>query len=351
MIEPLSTSAQVCQIIAHYAPALLQSLSASGTLWVVIDGLSAAAAPALDAVLAALAAEHAPALHGLLCGAEVGATSHLQSSAAHIGADLPALLERIGAAALLLIDTHTTLPVLGGVDVLARRLARTDVLLRYDHAAAQHWLDQQGESGLPFAAASALDALYASRHWRDRVQSSSDSAVITEDLRELYVQMLVEHGGSRWRWAASTPIRTTWGALEYDWVFASSDRAAGHLMSALLYAAAGWYHDTPEAAQNRATAGQPVQIGLFDHAPPQAADLEHAKVAAIAAAIELIGTQQPRPWTYGDLYDHMLRRRAWFGQLSPAQFQAACAALAAADRLQRRPPDAAWQPSTLLRFT
>lgn len=326
MAEPFDHAEQIRLLAQAYAPALVAGMAPQTPL--VLAAGAETITPALLAVVASqLATQLMRPVHPTSIKRPV---QSLEPVAAALGAH-PALLITYGP----------TLPLAGGLDILARRLARTDVLVAYHDASAASLLDATEPP--TYAEAQRLDFLFASRTWRELATPAASA----EALRSLYARQLGTLG--RWRWSAAMPIRTTWGTHRWTLNFATSDRSAAPAINAALYAAIGWYDDTPDAAANRATAGNPQQISLFDTAPPSAAALLDAKIASVAEAISAIAASEPRLWSLGDLFDRLLRL-GWFGRLRWEDFAQACERCAHAGTLERRATTASWQPAALVRL-
>ncbi|HYF66318.1 MAG TPA: three-Cys-motif partner protein TcmP, partial [Herpetosiphonaceae bacterium] len=135
-----------------------------------------------------------------------------------------------GSAALVLLDTAAPVPIAGDLEHLARRLAKTEVLVRYSRPAVAALLAALDDEEQARAAEGRLNRLFGARSWRGVAEGASGEDERDRQLRDLYVQKLLEIGGGRFKWAAACPIRTSWGAIAYDLVFASPDRAAGPAM-------------------------------------------------------------------------------------------------------------------------
>ncbi|MCA0354926.1 MAG: hypothetical protein LCH85_23265 [Chloroflexi bacterium] len=249
--------------------------------------------------------------------------------------------------ALLLLDGEFgLLPISNGLDQLARRLARTDLILRFDHVGLVNLLAQREQQ--PTQTERQLDQLFASRNWRTIVNESPSETLLSA-LQNFYLQQLTELGGSRWRWAAACSIHTTWGQKVYDLIIATSDRSLILPFNQCLYQFEGALLQDPEAQAMLQNAGNPQQIGLFDPALPSKNQLRRQQHAQIVAAITTIATQQPRLWSYGDLLDTLLRQ-GWLGQLTEAQFQKACNELLGKKLMTRLGTSNTWQATTLLRL-
>lgn len=249
--------------------------------------------------------------------------------------------------ALILLDGDVGLiPISNGLDQLARRLARTDLLLRFDQAALAELLDQREQQ--PTQTERQLDQLFASRNWRTIVNESPSETVLAT-LQSFYLQQLSELKGSRWRWAAACAIHTTWGQKLYDLLIATSDRSLVLPLNQALYQFEGALFENPEAQALLNNAGNPQQIGLFDPALPSKSQLRRQQHEQIVAALHNLALQQPRLWSYGDLLDTLLRQ-GWLGKITEAQFQKACNELLGQKLITRLGTSNAWQTTTLLRL-
>ncbi|GAA5526682.1 hypothetical protein [Herpetosiphon gulosus] len=248
---------------------------------------------------------------------------------------------------LIILDgAFGLIPISNGLDQLARRLARTDLILRFDRAGLTNLLAQREQQ--PTQTERQLDQLFASRNWRTIVNESPSETMLTA-LQTFYLQQLTELGGSRWRWAAACTIHTTWGQKAYDLLIATSDRSLVLPFNQCLYQFEGALLENPEAQALLQNAGNPQQIGLFDPALPSKNQLRRQQHAQIVAAITAIASQQPRLWSYGDLLDTLLRQ-SWLGQLTEAQFQKACNELLGKKLITRLGTSSEWQSTTLLRL-
>ena len=260
------------------------------------------------------------------------------------------LIRDLGAsAAFVLLDTPALTPIAGGLEHLARRLPKTEVLVRYSRAAVAALLEALADEEQARPAEQQLSRLFGTRTWRGVADGASGQDERDRQLRDLYAQQLTELGGGRFKWAAAYPVRTSWGAAEYDLVFATPDRAAGAAMSAVLYAVEGGRDEQPATALLARSAGRPQQASLFEAAPPSARELREHKVAAVAADLRVIADTQPRLWSYADLFDQILRG-GWFGQITAEHMVAACALLQREGRLQRVSQGKQWAEKTLLRL-
>ncbi len=249
--------------------------------------------------------------------------------------------------ALLILDAEVgLLPISNGLDQLARRLARTDLLLRFDQAALAELLAQREQQ--PTHADRQLDQLFASRNWRTIVNESPAETMLAA-LQTFYLQQLTELKGSRWRWAAACTIHTTWGQKSYDLIIATSDRALILPLNQCLYQFEGALFENPEAQALLNNAGNPQQIGLFDPALPSKTQLRRQQHEQIVAALSNLAAQQPRLWSYADLLDTILRQ-GWLGKITEAHFQKACNELLGKKLITRLGTSSAWQPTTLLRL-
>ncbi len=365
-------SERKAQIMAEYAEPFCATLSPSTPVWLV-DGQAGAAhygagrwqvpgAPIQVAEHAAnLAQRLGRAVRCLLVEPDLAQAAQLQAALASLGdqalvwpgawADLqPAALRQLGGgAALVLLDSAAPQPIAGGLEHLARRLAKTEVLVRYDRRAIADLLAARADPVTVRPSEVALDTLFGSRSWRTVVEGASAVDERDLQLRDLYVQLLIELRGGRFKWAATCPVHTNWGALEYYLVFATPDRAAGAALNAVLYQVEGRRAEDPEAYLSQQTAGRARQISLFDAAPPSARALREARVAAIVESLSVIAATQPRLWSYADLFDQLLRG-GWFGQLTTAHLQSACQALQKSGRLQRVSQGKTWDAATLIRL-
>lgn len=358
------------QLIVEYVPRLCATLSPSTPLWVV-DGWAGAphygtgrwrepGAPLqVSADLAQLGQQLGRDIRCLFVEADANQAAALQAALAARGdqalvwhgdwtTHVLAVLKQLGAgAALVMLDGGTIWPIAANLAHLARRLPRTEVLVRYQRSAVTELLAAQTMASQPQSRH--LDQVFGSRRWRTVVEGASDVEERDRQLRDLYAQMLVDLGGGRFRWAAACPVHTSWGALAYDLVFATPARAAGMAMNEVLYHAEGQHDEDPEAHLRQQTSGRPKQIGLFDAAPPSADQLRQHKIAAVVEHLRMICDTQPRLWNYADLFDQLLRG-GWFGQLAPSHVQAACRILASAGRLQRVSKGTTWDEKTLVRL-
>ncbi len=365
-------SERKAQIMAAYAAQFCATLSAGTAVWLV-DGHAGPASygagrwqvPGAPIQIAEHAAQLAQnlgrAIRCLLITPDPAHVAALQSALASLGeqvliwpgewaALLPDTLRQLGAgAALVVLDGAMLYPVSGSLEHLARRLAKTEVLVRYQRQSVAALLAAREDEAARRPSEAALDALFGARSWRTVVAGASDEAERDLQLRDLYVLRLLELRGGRFKWAAACPIHTSWGELEYDLVFATPDRAAGTALNAVLYQVEGRRAEDPDAYLRQQTAGRPRQTSLFDAAPPSARALREAKIAAIVESLSVIATTQPRLWSYADLFDQLLRG-GWFGHLTNEHLQAGCQVLQAAGRLQRVSQGHSWDAATLIRL-
>jgi three-Cys-motif partner protein len=365
-------SERKARIVAEYAAHFCAALSPSTPVWLV-DGQAGAAhygsgrwqvpgAPIEVAEHAAnLARKLGRPIRCLLVEPDPAQAAAIQAALASLGEQAlvwpgewaalqPAALKQLaGGAALLLLDSAALHPIAGGLEHLARRLAKTEVLVRYQRQAVADLLAARADEAALRPSEAALDRLFGARSWRTVVEGASDAAERDLQLRDLYVQRLIEVRGGRFKWAAACPVHTSWGALEYDLVFATPDRAAGAALNAVLYQAEGQRAEDPEAYLRQQTAGRARQTSLFDAAPPSAQALREARIAALVESLEIICATQPRLWSYADLFDQLLRG-GWFGHLTTDHLQAACRALQKSGRLQRVSQGKAWDATTLIRL-
>lgn len=267
----------------------------------------------------------------------------------HDQLDLTHLTSELAAnPALLLLDGEFgLLPISNGLDQLARRLVRTDLILRFDRTALANLLAQREQQSNQTDRQ--LDQLFASRNWRTIVNESSSETLLSA-LQTFYLQQLTELSGSRWRWAAACPIHTTWGQKAYDLIIATSDRSLVLPFNQCLYQFEGALLENPEAQALLQNAGNPQQIGLFDPALPSKNQLRRQQHTQLVVALTTIATQQPRLWSYGDLLDTLLRQ-GWLGQLTEAQFQKACNELLGKKLITRLGTSDAWHATSLLRLS
>ena len=342
-------------LLRAYLPFHDPSLAAGSPLHVVVGGLPSRAVDILGPTLYELEAKLAGSLTATLAPnafeqpAQPGLTAYNQLLApCSLRELLPSLAEQKRTGILLLIDLGATIPLIE-LGSISRRLGRTDMLVPYQAADARAHFEQANEGELPHRTILELDRLYGSRHWREAWASFDAAAVQDAALRTIYMQALTELSGSRLRWSAALEVQTAWGQALFDWVFASSERAAGAAMSTALYQVLGAYTDSETGFLHGQTAGRPTQTSLFDAAPPSAASLQAAKIDRIQESLAELCKTQPRLWSFGDLRDALLKQ-GWFGQCTTAQIQTACEALAAQGWIVRRDTTAAWSERSLLRL-
>lgn len=255
-----------------------------------------------------------------------------------------------GAAALILLDGGVgMIPVSGGLDTLARRFAKTELLVRYDRQAIANLIMQRENEHERATIERQLDALFGQRTWRTIVENVGDADQRAAILRDVYIQTVLELQGTRFKWAAACPLTTRWGNYDYDLLFFTPDRNASTTMNAVLYAVAGFQREDPESVALWQQHGKPHQIGLFDATLPTHAELRQQTIDRLTTDVIKLCDAQPRLWSYGDMVDYLLRT-GWFGQITDDHVQAACRHLEQIGRIKRIKPDAGWQPLTLLRL-
>ena len=363
---------RVAQIFVRYAPTFCAALS-SNTPVTLVNGWAGAAsygagrwrvagAPVIVAEYAArFANEHGRVVRCLNLDPDLANVAALQR-ALQPWADAAQtllggwaertndVLKTVGAsAALVLLDGESLTPIAGNLEHWARRLAKTEILVRYDRAAVAALLAARSESTQTLSVERQLDQLFGTRSWRTIVAGASGDDERDLQLRDLYSQMLTQLRGGRFKWAAACPIRTSWGALDYDLVFAAAERSAGAAMNAVLYAVEGQRDENPHTALLARGAGKPQQTSLFEAAPPSAVELRAATIAAIVADLRIVCLTEPRLWSYADLFDQLLRG-GWFGHITADHGREACLQLQRSGQLERVSQGHAWDEKTLVRL-